>query len=419
MPKISETIQLSKFGWTGYTIPTNLESIFTHLPKWQQLPLLRPPETYDEMLLRFPWRSFRDESNVRFLPALEIGEKIDSGTYGKIHVSKRSIYYPKSGQSHLYSRTTPFEEIISKVIPIELTESEKHAPRLIQQKAYEEEIQALIYESTLHILVREVFSKKGFPDAVPKLYEILGFSNSPNPKSAMDISGVVMNMEFIRGWTMFDYLKKYFAIPHTPEKTERMIIDILIQLCVYLDILQTDLKFNHRDLKINNVLFRKKIVLDSIHHSSLSQPWRCRKNIAILDFGFSCIACDSPSKRSLLQAGSWFTMRHDCMKKGRDIALFLYSLEAFYPLQTKISASFYALLRQAVTATQLGGGGDAVCLWDGVTEKGQPIIEPTPLTFTNGIYKFLRFSDVEIPGCEPKVLLPILEAYAETHNLKN
>ncbi len=419
MPNISETIHLSKFGWTGYSIPTNLEFIHAQLPTWKSIPLLRPPEKYEEMMLRFPWRSFRDASKARFLPALEIGEKIDSGTYGKVHITKRAIYKPKPDQPHQYSRVTPFEEVISKVITIELTETEKRASKLVQQKAHEEEIQALIYESTLHILVQDIFQKKGFPNAVPELYEILGFSETQNPKSAMEITGVLMNMEFIRGWTMFDYLKEYFGTNHEIQETELMIVDILIQLCVYLDILQSELRFNHRDLKINNVLFRKNVVLESIVHPSLSSPWRCHKNIAILDFGFSCIACDSPSKRSILQAGSWFTARHDCMKKGRDIALFLYSLEAFYPLQTKISASFYSLLRQIVTATQLGGGGDPVCLWDGVSEKGIPLTESMPLKFSNGIYKFLRFSDVEIPGCEPQTLLPILEEYAAKNRLKN
>ncbi len=416
MPTLSETIQLSKFGWNGYSISTNLETIHSQLPTWKALPLLRPPELYDSKQLQFPWRSFYKEDGTRFLPALEIGDSIDAGAYGKIHVTKRAIYLPKKGQKHQYIRSGPFEEIASKIIPIELTESEKKASRLAQELAYEEEIQAIIYESTLHILIYETFQRKGIQGAIPKLFEVVGVCPAQSPTSAREISSIVMNMEFIRGWTLFEFLKDYFEEDHSEEETEALLVDTLIQLCIYLDILQTELRFNHRDMKLNNVLYRKTRVISTLQHPSLKKSWTCKRNVVLVDFGFSCIACDEPSRRSILQAGSWFSERHDCMKKGRDIALFLYSLQAYYPLENRVSPAFFELLETAMTATQVAEGGGTISLFQGVTEKGIPKSSPSPLEFNDGIYKFLRFSDVEIPGCEPLNLLPVLEKYTNPKN---
>jgi serine/threonine protein kinase len=349
MPSLDATISLSKFGWTGKSIPTNLEDIYNHLPTWRDLHILRLPEGNHGY--RFPWLCFQEDAHTKFMPAIKIGNRIDSGSYGTICMAKRAIFRPQQSQSDISGNTlTHFvkegssEEVIAKILPIQLTEAERNTSIIVQQSLHEEEIQAIVYEAALHILVNHVFQRCGYPHAVPTLHEVTALSEFRNPASAVDISGVVMTMEFIEGWTLFDFFKQYFRVPHTKVETETLLVDILIQLAIYLDILQTHLRFNHRDLKINNVLFRKTRSVSEITHTSLAWPWNCKRNIVIIDFGFSCIACDEPSRRSLLQAGSWFTARHDCMKKGRDIALFLYSLQTYFPLEDRISHEFYELL---------------------------------------------------------------------------
>lgn len=416
MPTIPTRINLSKFGWTGKTIPTNLDDIFMNLPTWRDLHILRPmgPHKY-----RFPWQCFQDDSN-KFMPAIQIGAKIDSGSYGSICMAKRAIFKPQfavqpdcvgTPQTH-FQKEGSSEEIVCKILPIVLSEAEKRTSRLVQEAAHEEEIQAILYEAALHIVVNHFFQAFGYPSAVPTLHEVVALSEKRVPQSPMDISGVILNMEFIEGWTVYDYLKTYFASPRSQEEVEKLLLDILVQLATFLDILQIHLRFNHRDLKINNVLFRKHLCLPTINHPSLKKPWNCKHNVAIIDFGFSCIACDEPSRRSLIQAGSWFSQRHDCMKKGRDIALFLYSWQTFFPLEGSVSNAFYKMLDDCMTATQVAEGGTTVRLWNGINEKGIPYTQPRTLEFHDGVYKFLRFSDVEIPGCEPQNLLPVLEAYA-------
>jgi hypothetical protein len=127
----------------------------------------------------------------------------------------------------------------------------------------------------------------------------------------------------------------------------------------------------------------------------------------MLDFGFACVACGE-NNTSLIQAGCWFKPSHECMKRGRDLALFLYCLEATFPLKQRISPPLYALLRKTTTGIR---SGKQIPLWDGIEESGVPCSPPEVPAFSPGIYKFLRLSDVDVPGCAPKTLLKALQLF--------
>jgi serine/threonine protein kinase len=363
----------------------------------------------------FPWDPFRDASGVQFLPALHIGKLLSNGSYGHIYKSQRAVFYPIQDLSNSivrFERKNKFQDIVSKHMPIEITEEEEAASPLVQEQAYSDEIQAVLYEAALHAIVRKTFEFLHLPSVVPQLYEVVAKSQHRHPSAASQISDVYINMEWIEGCTLYDYLVGHFH-PYTTTATrdsnDQTIVDILMQLSVYLDILQTQLRFNHRDLKVNNVLIRTQDEGWSreLNHTLFKQPWICKKDLVLIDFGFSCIACDScTNRKSLVQAGSWFSARHDCMKKGRDLALFLYCLECYFPLKTRISDKLYNRLHSSMRAKN--GSGAVFDLWNGVSDSGSPYSTPHALDFTSGIYKFLRHSDVEIPGCEPQTMIQML-----------
>ncbi len=305
-----------------------------------------------------------------------------------------------------FKRQGSYHEIASKQSRITISSSEKRKPKVDQELAYREEIQSLLYEAALHAIVLQTFQSHGLSSIVPELYEVFAISKYPKPTLPSQISHIIMNMDLIQGETLFTYFAKNTI-------TDELLIDILIQLCIYLDILQSDLRFNHRDFKINNVLIRKEVdgfsrVLEPVY---LKAPWTCKKDLVIIDFGFSCIACSDEDLSSLIQAGSWFSHEHECVKKGRDIALFLYSLQTYYPLQTQISPTLFQILRNACIVEQ---DEEEYCLFDGVTEEGIPIRPTNPahsLSFHSGVYLFLRDPSVEIPFCEPRTLANILQEY--------
>jgi serine/threonine protein kinase len=353
---------------------------------------------------------FHDTSGNKYIPAMELNEFLSEGTYGKVFKARRALFKPI--EDARFQRYTPFHEIVSKQNEIDITDEEKHASPEMQETAWNSEIQSILYEATIHALVYNTLDKAGFPTAVPAMYEIFAFSSSKKPTKPTQISKIAMNMEYIAGKTLFNYMQTNMT-QKTRNTNDKILIDILIQLCVYLDILQDKLRFNHRDLKVNNILLRNCADGWSreIQHDSLASPWKCIEDIVIIDFGFSCIACCDDDKSSLIQAGSWFKPSHECMKSGRDIALFLYSLQVYFPLQNRISSGLFSLLDNLMYAVKLG---KRIRLFDGISEYGITMGHRTPtppLEFNAGIYKFLRSSEVDVAGCAPKQLLAALNSF--------
>jgi len=399
-----EIISLVQHGWDGCSIPANLKNLLDNLPTWKHLRIMRSPESHSGVELYFPWNACYDDSGMCYMPAIEMGKLLAEGSYGKVYRARRSQFRPVNEKK--FERSIPFHDIVSKQNDIEISDDEKRLARPAQETAYEAEIQAILYEATIHALVYHTLSAHGMSSAVPTLYEVYAFSPKRKPLFASEISKVAMNMEYVSGKTLFDYLKTHMLPTASKHQNDEFLIDVLIQLCVYLDILQKRLRFNHRDLKVNNILLREHGSLWSseITHKVLPRPWTRTSDVVIIDFGFSCIACGEDNT-SLVQAGCWFKPTHECMKPGRDLALFLYSLQVYFPLESRISPELFHLLEKAAHAKVSAPMTPerTIALFEGVDEKGHA--PKKPLEFNTGIYKLLRSADTDVPGCAPQHLM--------------
>lgn len=393
------SVSLEEHGWKGCHVPLSLECLNKHLPTWKNLQVLRSPETYGKRILQFPYEPLH--SNI--LPAYQIGEQIDEGTYGKILKTQRALYTIEDpAHPTRVRRIEEFSEIVMKVNDIEYQEDEEE---------YAEEVQSVLHEASLHALAYHTLASQGYPNAIPRLFEVYAISSHKTIVRASDIASVYIGMEFISGETLHTYFNDYFKPTKVAAEivaNDRLLMDVLIQLCIYLEILQSGLRFNHRDLKINNVLRRKHVGTWSkaIKHPALSQPWIALHDLVVIDFGFSCVACDE-SPKSLVQAGSWFRPSHDCLKSGRDIALFLHCLQAYYALETRISPHFLHSLQSSTTA-QIKYQSSISLLKYSLDRAGQPV--DGSVVFGDGIYKLLRREDVDVPGCAPRTMLEMLES---------
>jgi serine/threonine protein kinase len=391
------SVNLEQHGWKGCVVPLSLENIEAHLPTWRHLQVLRPPETYGNRILRLPY----DALYSTILPAYQMGEQIDAGTYGRIVKTQRALYTTEDpAHPTKLHRIEGFSEIVCKINEIDLSPEE-------DEEEYEEEVQAILHEASLHALAYHILASRGYPDTIPRLYEVYANSLHRTIRKASEIQSISIGMEYISGETLHSYFAEHFKPVIKMREimsNDRLLMDILIQLCIYLDILQTELRFNHRDLKINNVLRRKHAGLWSraLEHPVLSRPWIAMHDLVIIDFGFSCVACEDSAK-SLVQAGSWFRPSHDCLKGGRDIALFLHCLQAYYPLKSRISEKLWDALYAATTTV----GQQTLHLLDCTIEKDGTVV-PGSVEFGDGIYKVLRREDVDVPGCAPTALLKTL-----------
>lgn len=408
-------IYLTQFGWDGLVIPGNLKELCKYLPKWNQIKTLRNAAAQGRHYIHFPHQYFYDISGAPYMPAIEKGElENDNGGYSQIFRANRSIYKPESNLSGNVTmiRKTPFSECCIKEIILKIEDHTK-------ESEFIEEINAIMYEAFLHALVNVVLECNGLKGFVPNLHEVLALTVSGEMAALpKDIDAIWMVMEFMDGTTLEKYLNHKFGLGNK-ESNSRLLKDILIQLVYMLSVLEKNLQFNHRDLKLNNLYVRFHNAPGWRRTLSILDlgTFEFQTDLVMIDFGFSCIACGTGFKNpksTLFGAGSYFSPDDDCLKTGRDLAQFLYSLHCYFPLQNYITKPFFDFLHSAVQAEKRGTLSTTIVdIFKGIDDTGKPINVsrlPSVLTYSNGIYAFLKDSGVDVPGCDSERFLRGLNA---------
>ena len=354
---------LDQYGLDGcYYINSNVYDV----PEWNQLHTLHPlkKQIYTiEPLLHGVETQY------------EMGSILAVGTYGKVFHAKRA--------RHGNERN------------IVVKEHETTTP-----SSY------TLHEAILHAIVHKTFTDIGLGCVIPELYEV----TTRKPYS------ICMAMEWVQGSTLLHYFHIYLTpirnastTPILPESLERarakndaLLLDVLVQVAIYLTILQKKLQFNHRDLKINNVLIRhtsarSRRILRLLDHPLLSKPWECRHDIVVIDFGFSCMM-----GRSSFEAGTFFKSYPPSINSGRDLALFIYSIHVFFPLDQYLSPSLWTFLQSCMT---IPVGSTTIQLFNGIQTNGTPCPPGSTPPFDEGIYHFLQKKEVDLKSCDPFVFL--------------
>lgn len=410
---MGENINLTQFGWDGVSIPANLSNICKYLPKWHQIKTMRDPQIHGRHVVYFPHFYFHDLSGAPFMPAIEKGElHNDNGGYSAVYRAQRCIYKPEgdlSGAVRL-TRTNQFEECCIKEIVLQVEND-------ADEKEYIDEINAIMYEAYLHALADVTLERAGLRGFVPHLHEVVALTTTGEAvKHPNEIEAIWMNMEFMDGCTLEKHLASRFA-SGTKDSNTALLKDILIQLAHALQLLQSKLHFNHRDLKLNNLYVRKT---DGKWSRRIGDHI-CATDLVMIDFGFSCIACGSGflnPRATLLGAGSFFSPEDDCLKRGRDLAQLLYSLHCAFPLQNYVTRPFFNTIHAAMKAERIEGGVKKTYdLFNGLDSIGNPLAGgggaagasiPASIKYNNGIYIFLRDNAVDVAGCEPSAILAAL-----------
>lgn len=405
------SIDLSPYGWRGCSVREDLRNLRTSLPKWNHLHVLR--NTLTSASLRLPNGPFYDCSGGAFMPAYRKGIVYNRGAYSTLYKGGRALYgcRPSSAKGCVdLVLETPLHECAIKEISLHVTPAEQAATPHTKHDIYEEEIDAILYEAVIHLLVCKTLSAVGHPSFAPRLFEVVADGTTPLD-SPTRIRSVWCCMEFLDGVSL-DVACKRALVPlptvASQRKNEIFLLDIALQVAFVLHVLQRDLRFHHRDLKLNNVFWRKT-PSKQILALPERKAWVCQNDLALLDFGFSCIACGteqaSSPRATLLGAGSWFTPEDDCCKEGRDLAQFLYSLHCQFPLSNYVSDEFFARFQTLMTATTATG---PVSLLHGFAPDGTPSAKGTKPTYHKGIYCFLKRDDVEVPALVPSAFLALV-----------
>jgi serine/threonine protein kinase len=365
---------LHSHGFLSVILNTDMTNIGEVLPMIKDIPRISRIQSIDGVRWSFLNTSLCKFEGRDTLVAYTIGVLHASGTYGKIYKSQRMILAKRPDR--IYDIIAGPEEIVIKQIIPEKNEY-----------LSESEIKSHTSEALLHVLSWQTMQKTAAPWSIPRPYEIYG--------EGIDAwKSMTFGMSFVDGDILYTHMKRTW----TPEKkTENSVFfkEVLGQTAYILHHLQTTLKLNHRDLKLNNLIVRRSTPI-TLEIDGIILP--TNYEVTLIDFGFACIGC---SDSTLFQAGSWFPFSDICYKKGRDLIQLLYSIHCYFPLDQYLTPELFTIIKELMIVRW--NGMQVSCL-EGFTKNGMP--KSGKATYDTGIYEFLRRDRIELE-CEPATVFKL------------
>lgn len=332
-----------------------------------------------------PWR-FLDRTLTtqgRYV-GWHIGELYREGTYGKIHKAFRMIVERRA--DGLFDVVgSPAEVIVKQTMP---PTGSAVLPA--------EDVTAHTSEALLHVLAWHVIQQTATPWAIPRPYEVFG-DHSPAAPGWRSMS---FCMSYVHGRTLYSFIKKYWK-PTTKEANTQIFLEILAQVAYILHHLQQTLRLNHRDVKVNNIMIRRRATGDPVTLELGGAVLTTQYEVTLIDFGFACVGCPPPkAPMTVFQSGSWFPLGELCCKAGRDLAQLVFCIHCYFSLDQFITGAITDVIRQWMAIPWSGGVAEGL---HGFTKEGRPRrtgARGHP-DYNTGIYEFLRRPDVDPAALAP------------------
>jgi len=380
---------LVSHGFLDIQLQDSLSNICEAIPRACEIARLGPDQTINKETWRFLNRSLeQDDQYIGW----HIGELYREGTYGKIYKAYRMIV--KRRPDGMFDVVESPHEVIVKC-----TQPTSGATIIPM-----DDVTAHTSEALLHVLAWQIIQQTAAPWAIPRPYEVFGdYCTSPNGWKSMTLC-----MSYVQGRTLYSYMQKYWATT-TKESNSRSFLEIIAQVAYILYNLQLRMRLNHRDVKVNNIMIRKRRsrILLELDNSPIATGFE----ITLIDFGFACVGCPPPKAPvTAFQAGVWFPMGELCCKAGRDLAQLLFCIHCYFSVDEYLTPEIAAAVRLWMQIPWSGGVADAL---HGFTKEGRPrraSVKSRP-EYNTGIYEFLRRPDVDPETCAP------LEIFKACHHL--
>ena len=368
---------LAAHGFLDIQVTDTMSNICEILPKAQEIARLGPEQTINGE----PWR-FLDRSLTQndVYVGWHVGSLYREGTYGKIYKAHRMVVTRRKDK--LFDVTVVPTEVIIK----------RTTPPAGSSVLPTEDITAHTSEALLHVLAWQTMQTTATPWAIPRPFEVFGDYNGSGWKN------MSLCMSYVNGRTLYTFMQKFWT-PATKVENSKSFLEIVAQTAFILHHLQNRLRLNHRDVKVNNILIRRRVepfVID-LEGTALNTSYE----LTLIDFGFACVGCPPPKEPlTVFQAGSWFPMGELCCKAGRDLAQLVYCIHCYFPVDEFLTAEVAAAVREWMRIPWTGGVADAL---HGFTKEGRPRREGSKGSpeYHTGIYEFLRRPDVDPTACSP------------------
>lgn len=203
--------------------------------------------------------------------------------------------------------------------------------------------QLLFKEAILQMLAHGALSLHGLTWAVPEVKMIF-----EHP-----LHGVGFFMSHPKDADIFaNYIQKHINWTRACEENDRILVEILAQIAIYLCILEDTLQMNHRDLKSTNVVLIEKARTPftlGYHRKGKRITMNTHLRAILIDFGFACIKY----KEDIVAAGNYLPTFDGCPKDGRDFFLLLAHLWNVELLRKCMTTKLQLWFRERLTTAKL------------------------------------------------------------------
>jgi hypothetical protein len=390
--------ELVKHGFLNVHLADDASNICDVLPRAQEIARVGPVQTIQSQEWRFLTKGLTEPD---LLIGWNLGKLFKEGSYGKIHHAKRIVVRRRSSDGLFSTVEHPHDIVIKKTVP---------PPGFTVLPS--EDVIAHISEALLHVLAWQTMQSTATPRSIPRPYEVFG----DHCEASSGWLSMSLGMSYVNGRTLYSFLHKEWSIS-TKETNAKILLEVLAQLAYILWYLQRRLRLNHRDVKVNNLMVRKRI--DPLKLLLAGETISTYMEVTLIDFGFACVGCPPPRQpNTVFQAGSWFPLGELCCKMGRDIAQLIFCIHCYFPLDEYLPTNIYTKVRSWL---QVPCSGTVVDMLKGFHTDGRPIRSASAGSsgssgssgsgsstavpeFHTGIYEFLRRPEVDPITCAPSLI---------------
>jgi serine/threonine protein kinase len=186
----------------------------------------------------------------------------------------------------------------------------------------------LLSEALFQWSLHDEMKAYGLSSCIPKVFDVFLYKPTGD---------VWFTMECFTPQLLSQWCSKHLS------KDNKLFPLLLLQIALVLEVFQKELKIDHRDLKVNNILVLDEPVTIDIQWEGKQQTIRFPFRVVVVDFGWACI------QRLLdLREGDGLPPLDPCPKEGRDIFQVLVSIWSREDLRGLLGAFWGGWIRERI-----------------------------------------------------------------------
>lgn len=262
------------------------------------------PDWKDRLLHKFPLCSvkgeLRDASGGAFICKYKPLKKLGEGTFGYVDLFTR-------------------KDASGAVMTVAMKR-----PKFPEMKLLDEGI----FQQRLH----NDLAAYGLGHCVPKVYDIFVYQPTGDVWFTMEAFKPVL----LSQWCVANM--KEAADP------SYLFVMLLLQIALIIEVLESEMKIDHRDLKVNNMIVVDESTTIEINWKGVERAVEFPFRIVIVDFGFACLG-----KIIDVRSSEGLPPLHACPREGRNIFQVLVSLWNIHSVRMSLGEGWGAWIREKIS----------------------------------------------------------------------